>query len=196
MTPPRHPEHIKVCPICGTSLLKTARRCMSCGYLFTPEEIAPAGPEASLHPKRPAPRVTLSLPALVLLILALLAMNTVAVISWQKRVVKSTDVASARVTASYIATTYISPTPQPTFTRTPAPPTPTDIPEIEYTVVSGDSCLSIARYFKVPLDSLLALNKDLDCSLVKIGMVLRIRPSTPTPVMAPTRAAETASPSP
>lgn len=153
-----------------------------CGYVFLDSEM---GKNKRAQGPR-SPRVSFTLPGLLVLIIALLIMNTVVILGWQKRTETKKHVESVYATSTYEATTYVSPTPTVTATRTPAPPTPTPVPKIEYTVVSGDSCLSIVTRFNISLDSLLRAN-EIDCGLLKIGTVLTIpRPTaTPEPLLTP-----------
>ena len=195
MTYPHHPENIKVCPQCGTNLISTARRCAVCGYHFT--EIDPSAGQTPLgeSPARaPAPRrlgvVTLNLPLLLGLIILVISLNALVVLGLQKRGQTKALVAAGEETATYIATTYVSPTPSPTETHTPAPPTRTPVVDIVYTVASGDSCLSIVTRYHINLGSLL-LKNDIDCSLLKIGTVLKIPHPTPTPEPMDTTAVTT-----
>ena len=180
MTNPHPSENIKVCPQCGTNLSRTARRCAVCGYSF-PDTGDQAGqaPGEPLRLRRSAPPVA-SLAIVIGLAVLLVFMVALVILGMQKREQTQAQVAADRATATYIATTYISPTPSPTLTFTPAPPTRTPVVDIEYTVVSGDSCLSIVKQFNIDLNSLLMKN-DIDCSLLKIGAVLKIPHPTETP---------------
>jgi LysM repeat protein len=192
---PRQPANTKVCPGCSTRLIDTARRCLVCGYIYPDDEVEASYPQnppvlqqrVEPRPPRRSLQVTLSLPLLVGLIVILLAMNTLAILGWQKREVTQTQVAGANATSTYVATIYVSPTATVTATRTAAPPTATVERKIEYTVASGDSCLSVSYRFKVSLDSLLAENKQVDCGLLPIGTVLTIPKPTATPEPTLTR---------
>lgn len=180
MTYPRQPENIKVCPQCGTNLINTAKRCAVCGHRFTDSEPSPAQPPGG----SPAPRrlglVTLNLPLLIGLVLLIVSLNALIILGLQKRDQTRALVAAGEQTATFIATTYVSPTPSPVPTNTLGPPTRTPVVDIEYTVASGDSCLSIVTRYHIDLGTLL-LKNDIDCSLLKIGTVLRIPHPTPTP---------------
>ncbi len=153
-----------------------------CGYVFLESEMQAVKRAQGSRPLR----VSFTLPGLLVLIMALVLINTVFILGWQKRTETKKHVESVYATSTFEATTYVSPTPTVTATRTPAPPTPTPIPKIEYTVVSGDSCLSIVTRYNISLDSLLRAN-EIDCALLKIGTVLTIpRPTaTPEPLLTP-----------
>ncbi len=148
----------------------------------------------SQRPKRKTLQVTISLPLLVVMILGLLAMNTVVILGWQRRDITKTKVAAVYATATWVVTSYVTQTGTPTPTVTPPPPTITEEPEITYTTVSGDSCLLIATRFKITLNDLALENRDLDCSLLKIGVVLKIPRPTATPEPS-TTPVETVTPS-
>lgn len=189
-----HPNgNFKVCPECRTNLINTARHCVACGYTFTDVELqaqvdAGRPREAFVQPGLRHMTVTINLPLLVGAIILLLTINTLVILGFQKRDETKILVAAEQVTATYVATTFMSPTPSPTSTPTPGPPTPTPLVYIEYTVVSGDSCLSIADHFNIYLDSLLAKN-EIDCAVLNVGTVLRIPPPAPTPEATSTGAA-------
>jgi LysM repeat protein len=153
-----------------------------CGYVFLESEMVTVKRSSGPRPLR----LSFSLPGLLVLIIALLIINTVMILGWQKRTETKEQVESVQATYTYEATTYVTPTPTVTTTRPPAPPTPTVVPKIEYTVVSGDSCISISTRFDISLDSLLRAN-EIDCDLLKIGAVLVIpRPTaTPEPLLTP-----------
>lgn len=197
MTYPHKCENIKVCPGCGTNLGVTSRHCAVCGYTFDDADLPPVELGARAKENRAqkpfAPRaqnrlqVTLSLPALLGILLMLVSINALVILGLQKRGQTRTQFAADKATATYLATTYLSPTPTITITPTPAPPTATPVVDIEYEVVSGDSCLSISQKFNIDLNTLVRKN-DIDCSLLNIGTVLKIPQPTPTPALTSTPA--------
>jgi LysM repeat protein len=105
----------------------------------------------------------------------------------QKREQVKKLVTAGQTTATFLATTYVSPTPSPTPTFTPGPPTATPVVYIDYVVAPGDSCLSIATRFNIYVDSLVSKN-GIDCSLLNIGTLLKIPP--PVPTQEPTNSGE------
>lgn len=179
------PENIKACPECGTYLISTAKRCAVCGHRFTAGDAGSEKNEGGAYRPRNRLSVTINLPILLGLILLLVALNGLVILGLQKRGQTKILLAAAQGTATYIATTYVSPTPQPTATFTKAPPSSTPVVDITYTVASGDSCLSIAKRFNIYLDSLLVKN-NIDCSVLQIGTVLKIPHPTETPESAGT----------
>jgi hypothetical protein len=180
MTYSQQRENIKVCPECGTNLINTARHCAVCNHQFIEADLSPAK-GTSAKPKYPQMIISINLPVLFGLILLLVTIPAMIFFGLQKREKNNDLDAAARATGTYIATTYLSPTPSPTLTFTPGPPTPTNEVYTEYQVAPGDSCLSIAKRFNLYLDSLLSKNTDVDCSLLSVGTVLRIPKPTPTP---------------
>jgi hypothetical protein len=192
MNYPRQPENTKICPGCSTCLSNTAKRCAVCGYRFTAAEPETGKNETGLGKVQRRMRITLSLPALLGLILLLLAINTLLILGFQKRERTKVLVDAAQATSTYIATSFVTLTPSPTMSFTPAPPSETPLVDIEYTVVSGDSCLSIAKRFDIYLDSLVRKN-DIDCALLNIGTVLKIPRPTAEPESTST-AVETVAP--
>lgn len=180
MTYPQQPKNIKVCPECGNSLINTALRCTVCGYRFANNYDTQVNEESRLRKPLRLAAVTMNLPVLLGLIILFLAGGALIYFGMQKREQMRTLVAAEEATATFIATTYVSPTPPPTATFTPLPPTETPEVDIEYTVASGDSCLSIAKRFNLYLDSILIKN-DIDCGALQIGTVLKIPHPTATP---------------
>jgi hypothetical protein len=192
MNYPRQPENTKICPGCSTCLSITAKRCAVCGHRFTAAEPETGKNEPGLGKPQRRMLITLSLPVLLGLILLLLAINTLVILGLQKRERTKVLVDAAQATSTYIATSFVTLTPSPTVSLTPAPPSETPLVDIEYTVVSGDSCLSIAKRFDIYLDSLVRKN-DIDCALLNIGTVLKIPRPTAMPEATST-AVETVAP--
>ena len=76
----------------------------------------------------------------------------------------------------------------PTVTATPTlEPTATPLPDLEYKVQAGDSCLGIAIAFDVSVQSIIVNNSlAADCSNLIPGSTLLIPQPTPTPTAQPT----------
>jgi LysM domain len=183
---PRSADTTKICPQCGTRLIFNARRCSVCGNTFGIEESAAHGQAAGPRPFQ----VTFSLPGLLLFVAALLIADSLVLLSMQKRLEKKTLVAASNITATYIATAEPTLTITATSTRTAVPPSETPLPDIEYTTVSGDSCLSIVTRFKVDLARLIIQN-NLNCDLLPMGKVITIPRPSPTPGPPPGQATTT-----
>jgi Tfp pilus assembly protein FimV len=125
--------------------------------------------------------------------------------------------ASIRPTPVPTPTPSPSPSPSPTPSPTPGPPTPTPAPTFAmYTVVRGDSLLTIAKRFKTTGRSIAYWNRgtyasldpesaDYDPDRLQVGWVLRILPGqvyeqpldagdTPEPTAPPTASPPDGSP--
>ncbi|MGH2524200.1 MAG: LysM peptidoglycan-binding domain-containing protein, partial [Anaerolineales bacterium] len=128
-----------------------------------------------------APRVTLSLPVLLLLICLLLLAGVGAVFGAMGGIrfaERDTPTPTATITP---LPTFTSP---PTATETPVP-TPTPLPPVSYTVVGGDTCIKIALEHNVSVQSIIELNKlDPNC-ILSVGVVLQVPQPTYTPTPLP-----------
>lgn len=184
MSPEESSQKTKICPTCGTRLAANATRCLVCGRSFAgtvpPEKKSTQA--AVQSPKLPA--VTLSLPiaiGLVLLILAVGAGTVFGVMQSTGKVVVPTPSVTPSLTATITTTPTATSTSTPEATWTPLPP-------IEYTVASGDSCITIAAYYKVSVSSIIALNNlPAACDNLLIGKVLLIPQPTLTPSPQPSQ---------
>lgn len=170
----------KVCPTCGSRLSENATRCLVCGRNFTPAGGKKAV-KAIREPRMPA--LTLSLPAvlgMIVLVLAIGAGSVFMVLQTTGRVVEPTTTATPTVTATQTLTPTVTATSTPVATATPLPP-------LEYTVQSGDYCSSIALAFDVSVNSIILLNKlSADCTGLVVGQTLLIPQPTPTASPQPT----------
>lgn len=166
----------KLCPTCGTRLTEDATRCLVCGAELGSAE-KPAQPSKSIEGSR-MPSITLSLPAAIGMLALFLAIGAVLVYF----ALRSTP----EVIIEMTPTSTVSVTPTPSNTATLSPPTPTHTPEpsptpITYQVQADDSCLEIAAFFKISLESLITLNNlPIACDNLSIGQTLLIPQPTPT----------------
>jgi len=92
-------------------------------------------------------------------------------------------------------TITFTPTPPPTFTPAPTPtdtpaPTPTPLPPLEYTVVAGDTCISIAVKSNIGLRALLDANGLPEACPLVVGQKLQVPQPTYTPTPLPTNTLE------
>jgi LysM repeat protein len=179
------PATTKLCPTCGTRISESATRCLVCGADLSSAEKG-AQPEQSLRGSR-MPVITLSLPAIVLILVAFLAIGVVLAYVGLRR---KPEIAGIPVAVTPpTATSTVTKTP--TLTPTAAPPTTTFTPlptptPIEYTVAEGDTCLGIAAFFKVSMQSIVTLNNlSAACTLLP-GRKLFIPQPTPTTTGLPT----------
>ncbi|NCP86490.1 MAG: hypothetical protein CO094_10630 [Anaerolineae bacterium CG_4_9_14_3_um_filter_57_17] len=183
------PQQTKVCPTCGTRLAENANRCLVCGTELTAsaEIKKPASVQASRMPE-----ITLSLP-LALGLLALFLIVGAALVFIVLRVTGANLAAAGNgATATVTVTPTLTATPTEFFTATPAPTATTQPPQ-EYTVASGDNCLSIAVAFGVSAQSIIVLNNlPVACNTLDIGQKLKVPYPTPTPLPQATNTLEPA----
>lgn len=171
----------KLCPTCGTRVSLDATRCLVCGADF-------GSPEKSAQPAKVVqgsriPEVTLSLPVAILLLALFLVIGAVLVYF----AVRSTPEAVIPPTMTSTVTITVTPTdtatqPPPTNTAT-LEPTPTPI---TYYVKELDTCLGIAAFFGVSVQSIVTLNNlPSSCDNLFIGQPLLIPQPTATPTPQP-----------
>jgi LysM repeat protein len=129
------------------------------------------------------PSITLSLPAAIGLFALFLIIGAVLVYF----AIRSTPEAIIEITPTNTATITPSPTetvtqPPPTSTRTPLPsPTP-----ITYLVQEGDTCLGIAAFFDISVQSIVTLNNlPAACDNLYVNQPLEIPHPTPTTTPLP-----------
>jgi LysM repeat protein len=153
----------------------------------------PTGP-AAVPPVTTNPRggVTIPLPGLIALILFI----SILVITGTVLVLNSIGVIDTQRTE--IPTLTLTATPSPTFTLVPTAtatvaPSPTPLPPIEYTVVSGDSCISIAVRNDISVQALLEANALPQACPLVIGQKLQVPQPTYTPTAPPTATLESVS---
>jgi LysM repeat protein len=171
----------KLCPTCGTRVNADATRCLVCGAdLGTAEK--PAQPAKVVQGSR-MPEVTLSLPIAILLLAVFLVIGAVLVYF----AVKSTP----EVIIPPTITSTITITVTPTNTATEQPPTNTATLEPSptpgtYLVQENDTCLGIAAFFGVSVQSIVTLNNlPSTCDNLYIGQPLMIPAPTATPSPQP-----------
>jgi LysM repeat protein len=173
-------KQTKLCPTCGTRLSENASRCPVCGTtISTPEAVKKAKPIQGTR----MPEITLSLPVALGILALVLIIGAVFVyigLNSTGSITKST------VTPTPSLTPTITLTPTASLTPTIAPSW-TPLPPIEYTIASGDSCISIALAFNVSVASIILQNNlPASCSPLSIGNKLRIPQPTQTATAAPT----------
>jgi LysM repeat protein len=129
------------------------------------------------------PEITLSLPAALGFLALFLTIGAVLVFFVVRKpgtVVEPTPTLTATVTSTVTVT--------PTETTTPTPqPTATPLPPQEYKIAAGDTCSSIAGFFKVSVNSIILLNNlPTACDTLVPGNSILIPQPTPTPTAEPT----------
>lgn len=170
-------KRTKICPTCGTRVSEDAARCLVCGTDFSAAEPA-SRPRPSVRGSR-MPEMTLSLPAVIGLLIVFLAIGGGIVYF-------ATNQGGQAAAAPPTTTPTITLTPTATITPTPVTPTVTNTPQPtatpqSYRVQLGDTCSSIAFSFGVSIQSIVLLN-DLPatCDTLFEGQSLQIPYPTPT----------------
>lgn len=130
-----------------------------------------------------APRITVSAPFLILIVVVLLLAGVGLVWAAYSGVFPTAD----RSTPTPTPTNTLPPT----ATHTPSPtetpiPTPTPLPPLDYTIQNNDTCISIALIAKISLNSLLTANPTLNCDFLTVGTIIKVPQPTPTPTPLPT----------
>ena len=171
----------KLCPTCGTRLTEDATRCLVCGAELGSID-KPAQPTKAVQGSR-MPSITISLPAAIGLLALFLAIGAVMVYFALKTtpevIIEMTPTPTETITPTTTNTATLAP---PTVTNTPEPsPTPKT-----YQVQADDTCLKIAAFFDISLDSLVTLNNlPIACDTLSIGQSLLIPQPTPTSTPQP-----------
>ncbi|HSB88482.1 MAG TPA: LysM peptidoglycan-binding domain-containing protein [Anaerolineales bacterium] len=168
----------RLCPTCGSRVAEGAARCVVCGTILRP------GASAS---RRGASQVTLSFPLAVALLaaFALLAAGLTYV------AVRATGLgAVSEPTGTPSVTPTVTETSEPTATEAPTS-TPTLLPPIEHKVAEGETCLALAGFFGISVQSIVELNNLSTTCLLAVGQTILIPQPTPTALPPPT---ETLSP--
>ena len=172
----------KLCPTCGTRLSDDATKCLVCGADLTSSE-KPTQAAKEIQGSR-MPSVTLSLPAAIGLLALFLGIGAVLVYFALRQApeVITPPTATATNTATATATPTGTPLPSPTTTFTPEPsPTP-----ITYQVKENDTCIDIALFYGVSVESIVTLNNlPVACNTLFIGQALLIPQPTPTTTPLP-----------
>jgi LysM repeat protein len=172
----------KHCPTCGTRVSDDVTKCLVCGADLGNSE-KPAQATKDVQGSR-MPSVTLSLPAAIGLLALFLVIGAILVYfalrQTPEAIIPPMDTATATSTATSTATN--TPTPPPTTTYTPEPsPTP-----ITYQVKENDTCIAIALFYGVSVESIVTLNNlPVACDSLYIDQPLLIPQPTPTTTPLP-----------
>ncbi|HNB50873.1 MAG TPA: LysM peptidoglycan-binding domain-containing protein [Anaerolineales bacterium] len=168
----------ELCPTCGSRVPEGATKCLVCGT-----DLTKSGTEQkSVVQSGRMPEVTLSLPVALALVAIFLGIGAALVFF----TIRQTPEIVVPPTVTLTPTTTSSPTLTPTL----APPTATFTPEptgtpSSYTVQANDSCLGIANFFSVSVQSIILQNNlDTNCTIIP-GTILLIPQPTPTATALP-----------
>lgn len=181
-TNPTSSPGYRLCPTCGTRVGAAATKCLVCGTDLTlAASSAPAkAGQATTLSRRPISLLTV---LIILVVVVLIIAGAGLVVAAMRPEIFDRSTATPTATATASATMTATPTP----TDTPEP-TATQLPLLDYTVVSGDTCIKIAFNAKVSVAAILTANGGLinaDCSNLTVGTVLKVPQPTPTPSPLP-----------
>jgi LysM repeat protein len=184
MSPEKNTSPTKLCPTCGTRVKEDATRCLVCGAdLTNTEKVAAAG---KVVQGSRMPSITLSLPGAIGLLALFLLIGAIIVFFALHQQIPQEAIVQLSPTATITPTATNTPvptdTPLPTLTSTPEPsPTP-----ITYSVKVNDTCIDIAAFFQVSVQSIVTLNNlPAACNNLYIGQPLLIPQPTPTATALP-----------
>jgi LysM repeat protein len=130
--------------------------------------------------------ITLPLPLAIGLIIVFVLMGAVLMIG-ASGVLGGSDTPTPTITLTITPTGTFTLAPTPTNTQLP---TATPLPPIEYTVVGGDSCISIAVQFDISLQTLLDVNGLVQACPLVIGQKLQVPQPTYTATAPPSNTPE------
>jgi LysM repeat protein len=180
MSPETPTQSTKICPTCGTRISESAARCPVCGTEFSQTG---EGKAQNVVQGGRMPEITLSLPGALGLLALFLLVGAIMVFFALRATGR---LAPPAPDATVTATITVTPTPTDTLIPTPVP-SPTDQPPQEYTVGSGDTCISIALTFDVSVQSIILLNNlPVACNTLREGQKLLVPYPTATPAPAAT----------
>lgn len=148
---------------------------MVCGTTF--DAAAPAKAARAVQGSR-MPEITLSLPGALGLLALFVTIGAVLVYFSLKGKTPATAALTPTLSPTVTATITITPT----VTNTPTPqPTFTPLPPVEYKIGLGDTCTTIAAFFKVSVNSIILMNNlPAACDTLIAGNTLLIPQPTPT----------------
>jgi LysM repeat protein len=182
MTPETNTTPIKLCPTCGTRVKEDATRCLVCGADLTTTDNTAQSSKVVQGSRMPL--ITLSLPAALGLLALFLGIGAIIVFFALRQTPEAIipPTVTATVTATATGTQTPTITPLPTLTNTPQPsPTP-----VTYLVKANDTCLSIAAFFDISVQSIITLNNlPTACNTLGINQALQIPQPTPTVTAMP-----------
>jgi LysM repeat protein len=154
-----------------------ATRCLVCGADLTTTEKAAQSSKVVEGSRMPS--ITLSLPAAIALLALFLGIGAIIVFFALRQAPAAIipPTITSTVTATATSTQTATVTPLPTLTNTPEP---TSTP-VTYLVKANDTCLGIAAFFNVSVQSIITLNNlPTACNTLVINQPLQIPQPTPT----------------
>jgi LysM repeat protein/ribosomal protein L40E len=175
----------QICPTCGTRLSENATRCLVCGTELTTKAAtrskkAETGMQASRMPE-----ITLSLPAALGALTLILLVGAAAVYFSLRAGITGATITEPTAEGTATETPTITPTVTETLPPT-ALPTVTVEPPFDYTIKDGDTCLGLAVFFQVSVQSIASLNNLQTSCILAVGKTIKIPYPTPTAAPPPT----------
>jgi LysM repeat protein len=165
-------EEPRRCPACGSRVAALATTCLMCGTSLVEGEPTPEEPEKKGLQRLPGWTRALIVVILALAILSAGSFGLYTLMDAEPEEVMPT--APPTRTLAPTPTSTSSPTPLPTSTHTPVPP-------LVHQVQEGETLIVIAEQYDTTIDLIIALNPDVDPTLIQVGQVLLIPVATPTP---------------
>lgn len=180
MNPESVSSSTKLCPTCGTRVALDAKKCLVCGADLGSSDNA--AQSAKVVQGSRMPTITLNLPSAIALLALFLAIGAILVYFALRQtpevIVPSTP--TLTFTATLVPSETATELP-PTLTSTPEPsPTP-----ITYIVQDGDTCIGIAGFFSVSVQSIVTMNNLAAACNLTPGQGLLIPQPTPTTTPLP-----------
>jgi LysM repeat protein len=177
MTPETNTSPTKLCPTCGTRVKEDATRCLVCGAdLDTVDKVSQS---SKVVQGSRMPSITLSLPAAIGLLALFLGVGALIVFFALRQAPEAIipPTATSTITTTATGTQTATNTPPPTLTNTPEPsPTP-----ITYLIKENDTCIDLALFFDVSVQSIVTLNNlPAACNTLIINQPILIPQPTPT----------------
>jgi len=175
----------QICPTCGTRLSENATRCLVCGTELTSKAPAKSKKNESGMQASQMPQLTLSLPAALGALALILLIGASTVYFSLRAGITGRTITEPTLEGTATETATITPTVTETLPPT-ALPTDTVQPPLDYTVKSGDTCLGLAVFFQVSVQSIVVQNQLPASCLIAPGQILKIPYPTATPAPPPT----------
>jgi len=175
----------QICPTCGTRLSENATRCLVCGTELTSKAAAKSKKNESGMQASQMPQLTLSLPAALGALALILLIGASTVYFSLRAGITGRTITEPTLEGTATETATITPTVTETLPPT-ALPTDTVQPPLDYTVKSGDTCLGLAVFFQVSVQSIVVQNQLPASCLIAPGQILKIPYPTATPAPPPT----------
>ena len=131
------------------------------------------------------PEITLSLPMALGAFVAVLVIGALVVYLVLSSGVSGTTLTAPTAAGTATETPTITPIPSDTLEPT-ALPTDTPVPPLDYTIKAGDTCLGLATFFQVSVQSIVVANNLPASCILSVGTTLKIPYPTATPAPPPT----------